>query len=110
MVYRIIPTIVNDFSDFVATKTKCLVSTNSGKYCLRIIVLFGPIFFLPTLWIAWTAENIDLLRTSTWPLLLLVHIASFILLACHESDWCVRLCTIVWFLITLMIVIAIIVR
>ncbi len=110
MALRLIPMAVNSLSDFVATKTKCLVSTNSGIYCLRSIVLLGPIFFLPTLWMAWTADNIDLLRTPTWPLMLFVHIAFFILLSCYVSDWCARLCTIMWFLITLMIVIATIVR
>ncbi len=110
MTLRLIPSAVNCISDFVATKTKCLVSANFGKYCLRIIVLLGPIFFLPTLWMAWTADNIDLLRTATWPLMLFVHVAFFILLSAHDSDWCARLCTIMWFMITSLIVIATIVR
>ena len=108
-VHNIIPKVLDGLSDFVVSKTGFAV-IGRHQYVLRIIILMGPIFFLPTLYEVWTAENIEVFRTATWPLMLIVHIAFFVSISHHRSDWCARLCTIIWFLITLLIVIATIVR
>lgn len=105
-----IPVFINNISNNVANKTSNIVSTKYGNHYLRIIVMLGPAFFVPTIWEVWTANNIETFKTLTWPLMLLVHVASFVILSHNKSDWCVRLCTILWFLMTVTIVLAIIFR
>ncbi len=107
---RKLPIYVNSFSDVVANKTGSLVDTKYGNFYLRIIVLLGPVFFIPTIWEVWTSANIDSFKTPTWSLMLIVHIAAFIILSHHKSDWCVRFCTVLWFFMTASIVLATIVR
>lgn len=110
MPYRKLPGLVDSLSGLVVSKTYYLTKTKRGLYTLRIIVALGPLFFIPTVYEVWVAENIDAFRTITWPLMLSVHIAAFIMLSCGDNDWCIRLCTLLWFVVTLLIVIAIVIR
>jgi hypothetical protein len=110
MPYRKLPAWVNYFSEIIASKTSGLVATKYGYHCLRVAVMLSPIFFVPTIWEAWTAENIDVFRTVTWPSMISSNVANFILLCQGNHDWCVRLCAMAWLTITLFMVLAIVVR
>ena len=68
-----VPNAVDVFSEWTAKVTTQFIKTYIGKIFLAI-VLVGPITFLPTMYQAWTAPDIDALRTSTWPLMILVNI------------------------------------
>lgn len=90
------PRAVDAVSAVVARKTEHFVQTKLGKLFL-MIVLFGPVTFLPTIWEAWTAPNIDSLRTITWPLMIVVNISATLGLT-HSGDWRMRLVMFVWVL------------
>lgn len=109
MVCKFLPDKLNQLSAFVVEKTSWL-KEGKGLYILRIIMSAGPFFFLPTVYEAWFAVDIEAFRTFTWPLMLVVHSAAFFLFCHRGSDWCAVLCTILWFLMTSAIVLAIIVR
>jgi hypothetical protein len=103
-----IPNAVDVFSEWTAKKTTPFIKTNSGKLFLAI-VLVGPITFLPTMYQAWTAPDIDALRTSTWPLMILVNISAFVGVS-HQGDWRLRLTMIIWTLVMVIVWLATFVR
>ncbi len=100
------------FTDSVALKiaeaTKGFVATRAGKIFLGLS-LVGPVTFLPTVWEAWTASNIDALRTLTWPLMAVVNIAVLVSV-CHNGVWHLRLCMAIWVVLMLLIWAATLVR
>ena len=109
MVYKLVPIVLNELSTTVTKKTSWL-KEGKGLYILRLIMSAGPFFFLPTVYEAWNADDIEAFRTSTWPLMLIVHFAAFLLFCHRGSDWCAVLCTIMWFIMTSAIVLATIFR
>lgn len=110
MTYQVVRCI-EILSRLTAKATLCLYSREWGKVLFRVLILSGPVFYLPTLWEVWTAENIDAFRTVTWPFLLLGQASSFIILSHdQESDWGLRLCVVAWIIITLLVILAIFCR
>lgn len=106
MVYRVVPLLTDFLSKKVTQKTCWLTNKKWGEGFLRIIILSCPLFYIPTLWEVCTAENVEAFKTLTWPLLLLGQASSFVLLSNDgKSDWGVRFCTIIWFIITLFMII-----
>ena len=105
---RFIPISINLFSEWTAKMTDPFVKTRFGKLFLAL-VLIGPVTFLPTLYQAWTAPDIDALRTSTWPLLIIVNISAFIGVA-HEGDWRLRLTMLAWVIFMIIISLAVVGR
>ncbi len=103
-----LPSRIDALSNVLAIKTKGFVSTRHGKIFLALVML-GPITFLPTVYQAWTAENIDSLRTSTWPLMVVVN-CSATLGVIHNGDWRMRLVMVIWIVMMLALWIATIVR
>ncbi len=102
------PERIDRISDVLAEKTACFAKSFLGKIFLNIVLL-GPLTFLPTLWQAWTAEDINALRTSTWPLMIVVNIATLFSLI-HNGDWRMRLVVVVWILIVSGVYIATLIR
>ncbi len=92
----------------VARKTSCFVQTKVGKLFLSI-VLVGPLTFIPTVYEAWTAPNIDAFRTLTWPLMILVNSAGW-LAVIHNGDWRMRLAMFFWIVSMVAVWLATIVR
>lgn len=86
-----VPKLVDAVSERIRIHTEKFVETRLGKMFLSVTLL-GPLMFFPTVWEAWTAPNIDVLRTPTWPMLTLVNTAALILLS-HKGDWIMRLVT-----------------
>jgi hypothetical protein len=103
-----IPKLVDAVSERIAYATAGFVQTRAGKIFL-VLVLVGPLTFLPTLWEAWTAENIDVFRTYTWPALVVINISAT-LGAIHNGDWRLRLVMIMWSLVFILMFIATLVR
>ena len=103
-----VPNAVDVFSEWTAKVTKQFIVTYIGKIFLAI-VLVGPITFLPTMYQAWTAPDIDALRTSTWPLMILVNISAFVGVA-HQGDWRLRLTMIIWTVVMIIIWLATLIR
>jgi len=103
-----VPNAVDVFSEWTAKVTTQFIKTYIGKIFLAI-VLVGPITFLPTMYQAWTAPDIDALRTSTWPLMILVNISAFVGVA-HQGDWRLRLTMIVWTVVMIIIWLATLIR
>lgn len=89
-----IPRLVDSLSEHVAGLTKGLVQTRFGRL-LQLLVLAGPIIFVPTIWAAWTEPNIDALRTITWPAMFFINAATLLGLV-HNGDWRTRLAMFVW--------------
>lgn len=85
----------NAFHEWVARKTGSYLETKIGGLLLSIVIFAGPIVFLPTLYNAWTAPNIDAFRTATWPVTTLVNFVFWISLA-REGRWQPRLAMILW--------------
>ncbi len=103
-----IPHIVDSISERLAGKTKGFIQTKFGKIFLSL-VLVGPLTFLPTVYTAWTAANIDSLRTPTWPLMIIVNTSALIGVA-HNGDWRMRMVMIFWVVIMVALFLATIVR
>ena len=85
------------FAARVAKLTNSFIQTKTGQLFLALS-LVGPVTFLPTVWEAWTAPNIDALRTLTWPMMVVVNTSVFISV-CHNGDWRVRLSLILWIIL-----------
>ncbi|GMQ95024.1 MAG: hypothetical protein BMS9Abin13_134 [Patescibacteria group bacterium] len=107
-VVKALLTLDKKFAELVSGKTKRFIETRIGKIFLSLM-LIGPITFLPTVWEAWTASNIDVLRTLTWPTMLIVNVASYISFA-HNGSWRARAMAIEWFTVIALIWLATIVR
>lgn len=105
---RTIPTHINTVSAAVAKKTKPFVETWPGKLFLSIMLL-GPLTFIPTIYQAWTAENIDALRTWTWPLMTFINLST-LLGVIHNGDWRTRFVMVVWVLTMASVWIATVIR
>ena len=103
-----VPNAVDVFSEWTAKVTTQFIKTYIGKIFLAI-VLVGPITFLPTMYQAGTAPDIDALRTSTWPLMILVNISAFVGVA-HQGDWRLRLTMIIWTVVMIIIWLATLIR
>ncbi len=99
---------VNKWGDKVKSATENFVKTHSGKLFLSIVLL-GPLTFLPTLWVVWTAKNIEAFRTPTWPLMFLVNSSGW-LGAMHNGDWRIKIVMTLWTIIILGMNFAIIIR
>ena len=103
-----VPNAVDVFSEWTAKVTTQFIKTYIGKIFLAI-VLVGPITFLATMYQAWTAPDIDALRTSTWPLMILVNISAFVGVA-HQGDWRLRLTMIIWTVVMIIIWLSTLIR
>ncbi|MFH1978935.1 MAG: hypothetical protein ABII97_00925 [Patescibacteria group bacterium] len=103
-----LPKMIDTISDKVAKKTRSFVDTKIGKIFLSL-TLIGPITFFPTVYIAWTAPNIDVLRTLTWPLMVVVN-TSALLGVIHNGDWRVRLTLVGWVILMFLTFLATLVR
>lgn len=97
------------FHEWVAKHTGPFLETKAGKFILSSLIFLGPVMFLPTIYNAWTMENIDALRTLTWPTNMLVNFAFWLSLA-RKGDWATRLSMIVWVIEMTAITVAIYVR
>lgn len=100
--------LIDDLHVPVARATKGFVESRLGKLFLAVI-LVGPFTFLPTVWEAWTAPNIDVLRTPTWPCMTIINFAAWISLA-HNGDWRMRLVGFMWVLMMVAVTLAIYIR
>jgi len=103
-----IPQTIDKISEELAIITKPLIETKIGRIIL-LLTLFGPLTFIPQIYQAWTAENIDALRTWTWPAMTLTN-SSTLLGLIHKGDWRIRLVTFVWCLCGLSIWAAVLIR
>ncbi|MEK7661949.1 MAG: hypothetical protein AAB355_00390 [Patescibacteria group bacterium] len=92
----------------IAEATLPFVQTRIGKLFLSVVIV-GPLTFLPTVYVAWTASNIDSLRTLTWPLMIVVNISAT-LGVIHNGDWRMRLTMLIWVLMMAAVFIATLVR
>ena len=99
---------VDSFSGRVAKATLPFVQARIGKVFLSL-VLVGPLTFIPTMYEAWTAPNIDSLRTLTWPLMILINISAT-LSVMHNGNWHMRLVSVIWVLVMTAVFVATIVR
>ena len=88
--------------------THTFIHTRRGKAFLWL-ALVGPLTFIPTVWQAWTAENIDALRTFTWPMLAVVN-CSVLVGLCYNGDWRLRFSLVAWIILTLLVWLAAIIR
>lgn len=103
-----IPKVVDATSEVVRQKTKNFVETKLGKIFLAL-VLIGPITFVPQLWQAWTASDIDALRTLTWPLMIIVNMSATLGVV-HNGDWRMRLVMFIWVVVIAFMWLATLVR
>lgn len=100
--------VVDSVSARVARSTLPFVQTTTGRIFLAL-VLVGPLTFLPTVYVAWTAPNIDSLRTLTWPLMVVVNISATLGVV-HNGDWRMRLVMFIWVLMMAAVYVATLVR
>ena len=103
-----IPDRVNMINGVLADKTKKFVETKLGKLFL-MGVLLGPFTFIPTVYVVWTAPNIDSFRTATWPLMIIVNISG-LLGVIHDGNWQMRIVLVLWIVMMLAVYVAILVR
>lgn len=103
-----IPIVVDAVSEKIRIRTEGFVKSKIGKWFLAI-VLVGPFTFLPTMWVAWTAENIDALRTLTWPAMVFINLSGW-LGVIHKGDWRMRLVMFLWIIAIASVWLATIVR
>lgn len=90
----VIQKFIDSVAERIARSTAGFVNTKAGRMFLGLL-LVGPLTFIPTVWEAWTADNIDAFRTLTWPLMTMVNI-SFFISVCHNGDWRLRVVSVIW--------------
>jgi len=93
---------------FVSCKTTEFIKSRLGKIFLNIM-LVGPFTFLPTVWQAWTAPDIEVLRTLTWPMMVIINMSTYVALS-HNGDWRTRTVIILWILVLILVWLATVVR
>lgn len=103
-----IPQRIDIICGVIAEKTHRFVQARIGQLFLAL-VLVGPLTFIPTVWEAWTADNIDVLRTLTWPTMIIVNISAFLGVV-HNGDWRMRLVMFIWVIMMVLIFLATLVR
>jgi hypothetical protein len=103
-----VPKWVDTLSEWVAAKTAAFTKTKVGNVFLAMMVL-GPLTLIPTVWEAWTAENIEALRTATWPAMAVIDF-SFYLNVCHAGDRMVRATVLLYLIMAILIYVATLVR
>ncbi len=103
-----VPRIVDAMAERVRISTQKFVQSTFGR-CFLGLTLIGPLTFIPTVWEVWTAPNIDVFRTSTWPLLMLVNVSVFVAV-CHHGEWRTRLSMMVWVVLMALMSVAVWVR
>lgn len=106
--FKAIPQRIDDVSAVMATWTKPFVETILGKFFLSLVLL-GPLTFIPTIHQAWTAENIDALRTWTWPLMTFINLSALLGLV-HNGDWRMRFVMVMWVIVMAAVWLATLVR
>jgi len=92
----------------VTRSTEKFIHTKWGQLFLSLSMV-GPLTFIPTVWQAWTAENIDALRTMTWPSMVAINL-SVLVAVCYNGDWRVRLSLLMWILLAFLVWLATILR
>lgn len=107
-IITMVPDTIDQISYEFALITKPLIETKLGQMFL-LLTLFGPLTFIPQIKQAWTAPNIDALRTWTWPAMTITNSSSLLGLV-HNGDWRLRLVMFVWFLCGLAIWSAVLIR
>lgn len=105
---KLIPNWIESVSMRIRMATLPFVKTRGGKVFLSL-VLIGPITFLPTVYMAWTAPNIDSLRTLTWPMLAIVNLSGGLSVV-HNGDWRMQVISVIWFFLMGAVYLATIVR
>ena len=98
----------NTLCDDLGERWSPFAQTRIGKIFLNLVLL-GPVSFLPTLWEAWTAPNIDVLRTLTWPFLFVINLSALYGLLL-QGTWQNRLMLGIWTGIMFVMTLAILVR
>ena len=99
---------VDSVFDKVGHSTKSFMSGTGGKI-VNIIIILSPLTFLPTLYAAFTADNIDAMRNLTWPLFILTNLCACMSLA-QQGNWVMRLVQSSWVLIFIIMTAVIVVR
>jgi hypothetical protein len=100
--------LIDRLAEGIASSTKKFVNTKMGNLFLGLSIV-GPFTFIPTVWQAWTAADIDSFRTITWPLMALVNFSVFISV-CHNGEWRLRLTMFLWVILMFLIWMATLVR
>lgn len=104
-----IPAAVTFCADRLAHVTQFLHENKYTRFVTATMVLFAPFTLAPTVHEAWTADNIDALRTLTWPLLTIVQVATLIPV-CHKGTWDIQLSTFIGVLLLAAIWLAVLIR
>lgn len=79
---------------FIKALTSRFIDTKLGQLFLSLSMV-GPLTFIPTVWEAWFAPNIDALRTLTWPMMVIINFSVLVAL-CYNGDWRTRLSLVMW--------------
>jgi len=90
-----------ELAGFVSSMTKEFINGWTGKLFLNFM-LIGPFTFLPTVLEAWTAPNIDVFRTPTWPIMMVINTSVYVSLT-HNGDWRTRIVMILWIIVMAMV-------
>ena len=97
------------FVDFVRAYTTRFIKSKLGQMFLSLTMV-GPLTFIPQVWTAFTAENIDSLRTLTWPFMVVVNSSVLIGMCHYGGDWRLRLSMVMWIMVMALIWLATIFR
>ena len=97
------------FAAKVARLTSDFANSRKGEKFFFLVMLIGPLTFLPTVYQALFGENIEALRTATWPLMIVINGVSYVSLA-NKGHWSLRVVILIWVVMMLIITTAIIIR
>ncbi len=100
---------MNSIAEYVAQATTKMVHHRFYAKIEYFIIFLSPAMFLPTIWEAYTAPNIDALKTVTWPAAVTTNLFAFIALA-HKGSNVLRWQMLVWIVEMVAMCIAIVIR
>ena len=104
--------IIRRFDDILVSTVKILtvrfINTKLGQVFLSLSIL-GPLTFIPMVWEAYFAPDIEALRTLTWPMLVIINV-SVLTALCYNGDWRIRLSMVMWIILMFLMWLATVLR
>jgi hypothetical protein len=103
---------IQKYDEFLVSFIKAMmgrfIDTKLGQLFLSLSMV-GPLTFIPTVWEAWFAPNIDALRTLTWPMLVVINFSVLVAL-CYNGDWRIRFSMTMWIILMFLVWLATVFR
>jgi len=101
--------VMGSFAGWVRRVTSGMIAHPFYQKIEYLLIFLAPAMFLPTIWEAYSAPNIEALKTVTWPAAVITNVFAFISLS-HKGSNVLRWQMLAWILEMAAMCIAIVIR